>query len=239
MTGLKELTFNVQEIEAIFFDVNGTLRVRERHDATEQAARQTILQLLNKDDVPDDYWQMLEKRYRNYSNWAQDKYIQLSEAEIWTRWMLPDEPSFLVMNHADELMLAWSERRGRKVPIPGTEECLRDLSEKGYRLGVISNTMSTLDIPRFLMKYNMKGYFSSVVLSSFGKSRKPAPDLFHMAAESIGVSPSRCAYVGNKITKDIMGSKNAGYLAAILVSTPDELLEMEQYPDFIPDLVVN
>ena len=43
----------VNNIEAILFDINGTLRVRELHEPTQRAAISRFLELLEKKDVPE------------------------------------------------------------------------------------------------------------------------------------------------------------------------------------------
>ena len=72
--------------------MNGTLRRRELHPPTQQAAVKRMLDLLGKEDAPDAYWEELARRYKAYGHWAQENLLQLSEKEIWTRWLLPDAP---------------------------------------------------------------------------------------------------------------------------------------------------
>ena len=81
-----------RNIEAIFFDMNGTLRMREPHEPTQRAAYSRMLELLGKEDASDTYWDELARRQKAYSRWAQERLIQLSEKEIWTRWILPEIP---------------------------------------------------------------------------------------------------------------------------------------------------
>lgn len=209
-----------ENIEAIFFDMNGTLRTREPHEPTQRAAFDRMLCILGKSQVPPDFWEVLSQRYQAYGAWAQGNLTQLSESDIWSQWMLPDELSAEAAAHADELMLAWLERKGRAVPKPGVREILEVLTRRGYRLGVISNTMSTLDLPRFIDDNNWNDLFEVVVLSANVKSRKPAPDLFYHAARTIQLDPDRCAYVGNRVSKDIVGCKRAGFALGVILETP-------------------
>ena len=166
----------IGQVRAILFDVNGTLRVREIHSPTQNAAHERILKILGKTSVPETYWSELEGRYKAYGKWAQDKLVQLTESEIWTQWMLPEEPSEVISDNSSELMLAWSERKGRVLPKPETEIVLKELSSRGYRLGLISNTMSTLDIPGFTERFGWNKYFNVVILSAFERVRKPSID---------------------------------------------------------------
>lgn len=227
------------KIKAILFDVNGTLRVREAHETTQKFARQRILDILGKTTVEDGFWDRLEENYKSYGAWAVQHLIQLSEAEIWTKWMLPDEPEKKVVSEAANLMLAWSERKGRVIPKPETEPVLKGLMARGYSLGLISNTMSTLDIPGFIERNGWQKYFRVILLSAFEKSRKPSPDLFLKAAVRLDVNPNECAYVGNRFSKDIVGCKKAGFaLGIMLIDSEKSSIEI-LVKDGKPDLVID
>jgi putative hydrolase of the HAD superfamily len=206
-----------RDIEAILFDVNGTLRIREPHEPTQLAAFSRMLQLLGKEKVLDIDWEELTRRQKAYGDWAQENLIQLSEAEIWSRWILPDYPREKIEPIAAELTLAWSERKGRTIPNTGAEEMLIELRRRGYKLGIISNTMSTLDIPRSLDEFGWKDYFEVVVLSSTLKCRKPAPELFWEAARVLNLEPVHCAYLGNRISRDVVGCKRAGFALGLII----------------------
>jgi putative hydrolase of the HAD superfamily len=226
-------------VEAIFFDMNGTLRIRESHEPTQRAAFSRMLELLGKEDASDAYWDELARRQKAYSHWAQERLIQLSEEEIWTRWILPEVPYGQIKPVAAELTLAWSERKGRAVPKPGVEETIVELKRRSYRLGVISNTMSSLDIPRSLETYGWKEYFDVVILSSETKCRKPAPEPFLEAARRLNIQPDRCAYIGNRISRDMVGCKRAGFAFGIILEPPGGRREDEQGQPIEPDAVIH
>jgi putative hydrolase of the HAD superfamily len=232
-------TLGLSRIEAIFFDMNGTLRIREQHGPTQCAATQGILDVLGKEDASDGYWEELSRRQKAYSHWAQENLVQLSESEVWTRWILPEYPSEQIEPFAAELMLAWMERKGRTVPQPGAEEILLELKRRGYRLGVISNSMSTLDIPRSLDAFGWKDFFEVVVLSSVLKRRKPAPEPFWEAAHALNLEPSQCAYLGNRMLKDMVGCKQAGFALGIILEPPEGSRSDEQDQTVEPDAVIH
>lgn len=230
---------DIHSIEAILFDMNGTLRMRQPAPETQRAAFARLRQLLGKPDVSDAYWEELARRQKAYSRWAQENLTQLSEAEIWTQWILPEARREKIEPVAAELMLAWAERKGRVIPKPGAGETLQTLKQRGYRLGVLSNTMSTLDIPRSLDAFGWSGLFDVVALSAELKVRKPAAGPFLEAARRMGIPPENCAYLGNRISKDIVGCKRAGFALGIVLEPadgprPDELDQTAQ-----PDIVVH
>jgi putative hydrolase of the HAD superfamily len=228
-----------RDIEAILFDMNGTLRIREPHEQTQQAAFSRMVELLGKENVSDVDWEELARRQKTYGDWAQENLIQLSEAEIWGRWILPDYPREKIEPIAAELTLAWSERKGRTIPTPGAKETLVMLKKRGYRLGIISNTMSTLDIPRSLDAFGWKEYFEVVVLSSALKCRKPSPEPFWKAARALNVDPVHCAYLGNRISRDVVGCKGAGFALGMIIEPFGKTRADEQGQSITPDVLIN
>ena len=226
-------------IEAIFFDVNGTLRVREPHSLTQHAAFEQMLVLLKINAAPDAYWEELACRFKAYGNWAQENLVQLSEEEIWTRWILPDVPPQQIEPVAAELTLAWSDRKGRTVPKPDAEQTLLELKRRGYRLGVISNSMSTLDIPRSLAAFGWKELFEVVVLSSAARYRKPAPEIFWEATSKMNLDPAHCAYIGNRISRDVVGCRRAGFALGIIIEPEGRPRPDEQDQSVQPDGVIH
>ena len=226
-------------IEAILFDMNGTLRTREPHESTQRAAISRMQDMLMIKDAPDSYWEELARRYKSYGQWAQENLLQLPEIEIWTRWLLPDIAREQIKPVVAELTLAWSERKGRTVPKAGAEETLVELKRRGYRLGVISNSMSSLDIPRSLDAFGWKDLFEVVVLSSVVKCRKPAPEIFWEATRQLNLDPAHCAYLGNRISRDVVGCKRAGFALAIILEPPGGPRADEQDQTIQPEAVIH
>jgi putative hydrolase of the HAD superfamily len=230
---------DIHTIEAILFDMNGTLRMRVPHPETQQAAFSRLSQLLGNQTSDESYWEELTRRQKAYSCWAQQNLAQLTEAEIWAQWICPDLPRKQIEPAAAELMLAWGERKGRVIPNPGAGETIRTLKKRGYRLGVISNSSSTLDIPRSLELFGWKEYFDVVVLSSEIKIRKPAPEPFLEAARRLDLLPARCAYLGNRIMKDIAGCQHAGFGLGIALEQDNGPYADELVLAIKPDLTLH
>lgn len=223
-------------VEAILFDMNGTLRVREAHEPTQRAALARLQEWIEREAID---LEELAQRYNAYRDWAQANLIQLSEAEIWSRWMLPELSPALVEPVAAELMLAWSERKGHTIPVSGAGTMLAALRERGYRLGVISNSMSTLDIPRSLESFGWKDYFDVVILSSTLRVRKPSPEPFLEAARRLHLPAGHCAYVGNRVSKDIVGCKRAGFALGLIFESANGRRSEEHGQTVTPDLVIH
>ena len=223
-------------VEAILFDMNGTLRAREAHEPTQRAALARLQEWIEREAID---LEELTRRYNTYRDWAQANLIPLPEAEIWSRWMLPGISSALVEPGAAELMLAWSERKGHTIPVNGADTTLTALRERGYRLGVISNSMSTLDIPRSLEAFGWKDYFDVVILSSTLRIRKPSPEPFLEAARRLHLPPGHCAYVGNRVSKDIVGCKRAGFALGLIIEPVSRTRLVQNDQAVTPDIVIH
>jgi putative hydrolase of the HAD superfamily len=206
------------KVEAIIFDIGGTLRERVPDEKFQTQAAERFLNLLGKSNAAEGNWTELAQRQDAYSEWAQERLIESSEEEIWTRWMTPELPRDLIERNAVELMIAWRDARsGRATPRPDARAVIAELSARGYRLGVISNTTSSVDVPRSLEEYGLERYFGVILLSSTSRCRKPSPEIFWEATRALNVEPARCAYVGDRISRDVVGSKRAGFAQAILI----------------------
>jgi putative hydrolase of the HAD superfamily len=229
----------IHGIQVILFDMNGTLRMREPHEPTQLAANARILELLGGKITTDLNWEELEHRYKAYGKWAQENLVQASEKEIWTRWMLPKIPGSQIEPIASELTLAWVERKGHTVPKPDAKKVLIELKKRGYRLGVISNSLSSLDIPRTIQKFGWIDLLDVVILSSSVRYRKPAPEIFWEATGSLKVELSSCAFIGNRKSKDLVGCKLAGFALGILFEETIKPKANQQDQTIQPDMWVN
>jgi putative hydrolase of the HAD superfamily len=225
------------QIEVILFDMNGTLRKRVPDLALQKQNQNRLSALLGLEELIPTYMEGLTRRYKTYTRWADEHRVSLSEAEIWGKWLTPELPPAQVESQAAELMLAFRKCRGKHILKPDVVPVLRELERRGYRLGVISNTTSTKDLPLFIDENKLAGYFETVILSSACGIRKPAPGIFREATQALGIDPIHCAYLGNKPSNDVAGPRLAGFGMTILVNNGDITPEFE--PNEKPDLIIH
>ncbi|MCJ7676155.1 MAG: HAD family hydrolase, partial [Anaerolineales bacterium] len=105
-------------------------------------------------------------------------------------------------------------QRSMRPEAPGV---LRSIQRMGLKIGLISNVCSRGQVPTCLEKYGLREYFNPVVLSSEYGRRKPDPSIFHYAARLAEAPTSACAYVGDRVSRDIKGARAAGYGLAIQI----------------------
>jgi putative hydrolase of the HAD superfamily len=97
------------------------------------------------------------------------------------------------------------------VAIPHGRETLDQLSAAGYRIGLISNTMFSgkahmADLERF----DLTGYFKSMLFSADTDKWKPNRAPFHHVMSELGVTPETAVFVGDDPNADVVGARRAG-----------------------------
>jgi len=229
-----------ENIETILFDMGGTLRsttIREREVNKEKILE--MIALLGADVNEAEFIQLLKKRARAYKDWTEKTRLELNEVELWRRWMLPDWPSDQVSKLALQLSQFWREATGRHVVFPETQETVLALFRRGYRLGLVSNTTSSSEVPRLLEELGIAGCFEAVVLSCVVGIRKPDPSILLMATERMGVRPERCAYIGNQPRRDVAAAREAGFAQTVILRDPKSPPDLAQDVALIPSHTID
>ena len=72
----------------------------------------------------------------------------------------------------------------------------------------------------FLEEYGVRDYMDCIVLSSETGIRKPSPEIFRVAERRLHLSPSELAYVGDTLSRDVAGARNAGWRLMIQIKNP-------------------
>jgi putative hydrolase of the HAD superfamily len=227
------------EIEAIFLDHGNTLRVVVQDEPFQAEAIQQLATLVGTSETPEAFCEWLEKRYKVCKQRAKETMIEASEKDLWTRCMLPEWPPEKIAPLAGKLTRLWRNRDGRRVPRPDTELVIKELSRRGYRLGIIANTITETEIPDWLEESGLSRYFDTVILSSILGCRKPGPEIYWEAARRIGVEPARSVYVGDNPSRDILGTRRAGFGMAIILMEPDTLEKEPSTGEDKPDVVIH
>jgi len=145
-------------IEAILFDMGGTLRgsVPVGPEVKLENVRQ-IVQLLEAPGSPEDMAALLTRRFQNYMRWARETLVELDERKLWTQWMLPDWPVDRITELALELHKFWRQATGIREIFPESKDVILELFRRGYRLGIVSNTTSTVEVPHTLRALQITG----------------------------------------------------------------------------------
>jgi HAD superfamily hydrolase (TIGR01549 family) len=226
-------------IDTIFIDLGNTLRVLIKDEAHMTRAKQEIVRLLGVSEDPQVFCARLDERYKPYRKWALETLVEAPEAELWTRWLAPELPAEKVAPLGAELTYQYRQSLGRRVVVDGGREVLEDLRRRGYTLGIISNLIGTREIPAWLKAEGYDKYFKSVVLSSVLGKRKPDPAVYLEAARRADSDPTRCAYVGDNLKRDVTGTRAAGFGMVVILISPEALTEAEITAENKPDVFIH
>ena len=203
-------------IDTVFFDVGATLRYVVEDPEFAAAAERELMELVGTKESHDEFFAKLEKNWKAYRKLAKTELLDVSEMELWLYYLLPDYPAEVIGPNAARLTRLWRDHDGRRVVHEGTLETIHELKARGYKLGIIANTVTETEIPDWMCRDGVADCFKTVILSSKVRLRKPDPTIYQLAARCIGSKPENCAYVGDNPVRDVEGAVNAGFGAMIL-----------------------
>ena len=114
--------------------------------------------------------------------------------------------------------------------LPGAEEAVANLSQK-YRLFLASNGTASVQAGR-LTSANLYRFFETVFISQELCFNKPAKEFFDACFARIpDFDPKKAVMVGDSLTSDILGGKNAG-ITTVWVNPERRLPHPEIVPDY-------
>lgn len=216
-----------QRITALLFDLGGTLHTVKRTEESRLRFCTHLIRMLNEHGVPvslspEEIGAMLAVNSEEYKHFGERNLIELPQSVIWSQYYLKElhiAPERLAP-FAEELSFYYDEERMINVPRPGLKETIEGLHAMGIRLGVISNIISTTLVPYALKEYGIDRYMECVVMSSVTGIRKPDPRIFEIAMDEMHAVPAETGYVGDTISRDVLGSRNAGLGLCVRIDNP-------------------
>ncbi len=118
---------------------------------------------------------------------------------------------------------------------PSVLDALRDLRERGYRMGLVSNVALLPNLMREdLERLGIARHLDASVFSSELGVRKPDPRIFREALLRLGTEPAETVFVGDRLYDDIGGAHAVGMRAVLT-----RQWRQEDDPEFEPDAVID
>lgn len=107
--------------------------------------------------------------------------------------------------------------------MPGVQEMLRFLHDKGIRTGVISNLgWSGNALRNRINRLLPDNHFEFVLVSSDYAFRKPHPMMFRIALQKAGLQPEKVWFCGDSMEADVCGAHGAGMFPVLYESPGPE-----------------
>ncbi|MDL2234748.1 HAD family hydrolase [Christensenellaceae bacterium OttesenSCG-928-L17] len=230
---------NTTDIRAIFFDLGNTLRILHKNPAHQAEGTRKLAELAGTDMTPEAFLEMINDRYEGYRKWCFRTEREATEEDLFTKWLLPEYPRERVLKNARDMAFQYRQTTGKREVAPNGRKTIETLHARGYRLGIISNLITSDEVPDWLEEAGFRQYFDPVLLSCVCGLRKPGVEIFHLAAKEAGLAEETIAFVGDNINRDIPGSKAAGYGMNVLYITPEKLSRHPMTDVNRPDAVIH
>jgi putative hydrolase of the HAD superfamily len=231
-------------IRAVFFDMGGTIetfhytremRLKAVPGLRDCLATAGIHLTLNDEEL----LEVFTSGHKRYHSWRLQTLQELPVYQILREYTFkgyPIDPQALE-SIAEPVMFYFETRFYRREMRPEVPAVLEAVRSMGLKIGMISNVSSQGLVPANLKQYGIEEYFDPVVLSSVYGRRKPDPAIFHYAARLAAVPASQCLYIGDRIARDIVGARRAGF--AMAVQIVHDFAHGEQDEGAQPDAVIH
>jgi len=119
--------------------------------------------------------------------------------------------------------------------LPYLDEVLTELKKKGYKLGIITNTVTSREehVRTALRRIDVEKYFDVIVTSVDVGHEKPDERIFMTALRKVKVKPKEAAMVGNRVSADIVGGNRMGMKTILFKWNkryPEKITSPEEQP---------
>ena len=205
---------------ALLLDFGGVLAEAPPQRPAPPALVLRIFNLTRGALTPGEIQRSLTAGAEAWARWRDEDWPdELSQAEVWERFVLPGWPSAAqvpVRGAVKRLSYDWAWRDGWRLR-PGIREALATAREAEIPLAIVSNTLSGAAHRDFLRKTGVLSHFAVQIYSDEAGVRKPNPQMIWNATDELGVSPESCWFVGDSPRRDILCARRADVARAILM----------------------
>jgi len=216
----------IAKIQAVAFDLGGTLEDLYYDDAIRVEATRGLRKLLIERgldpglSLPDLQAAVLSG-ITAYQDWREKSEIELSPERVWAEYIFPNQglSKDRLMAAAQELIFFYETHFHIRTMRPEVPVVLEALREAGFRLAVISDIISHQVVRHSLERYGIEHYFDTVLTSAGFGWRKPNARIFLEAARQMNLPPADCAYVGDTVSRDVIGARRAKYGLVIQIKS--------------------
>lgn len=202
-----------KRIEAVFFDLHGTLVTFDVDDVEERirAAYQAYAASLPFPASWHKFVQVWMKSRAPLEKLARESLQELQIADVAART--------LASLHGDvswdaellkEMVRSYTHVWVRHLSLsPGSRDILQSL-RSAYKLALVSNYADTATVWQILHKFDLASFFQAVVVSADVGWRKPHPAIFLEALKRTGSRPQGTIHVGDEPDHDVAGAEAVG-----------------------------
>jgi len=199
-------------VEAVIFDWYGTLAAPSQEDFWNrmpqiiEGAGGQVQGLTDWEASPMEH-EAHSTSETTYRAWQADRLLSL-----FIRCGITEPKRSLLVADLSEL------RYRRQFDVfPDVPPLLRELRDRGLRLGLCSNW--DWDLDRHLHHNQIHDLFDTIVCSASAGFRKPHPQIFAAVTRRMGIRPEHTLFIGDSWGDDVEGATAAGFLPVHIART--------------------
>ena len=215
-------------IRAALFDVGGPIDTEVEHER--------LVDLYMREALAAEGVHVTDEEFAAAARWAVEAFAPHAYAAIMWRLCAADPH---VARRVEARFAATSperrERRGALELRPGMAPLLESLHERELRLGLAANQPASVIAE--LDRCGIGRFFSHREVSGHHGYRKPDVRLFLRACEDLGVEPTACVMVGDRIDNDIVPARVLG-MRTVLFRTGRHIDQRPRSAEEVPDAEV-
>lgn len=126
--------------------------------------------------------------------------------------------------------------RDAEIPYPEAEAVLRNLKERGYRLGIIAS--QPLGSEQRLARFGLRDFFDVICASAEEGLDKPDPALYRRALTRAECAPEDAVMIGDRTDNDVAPAKSLG-MQTVLIRQGYGGHDVIHHDGEIPDVTVD
>ena len=211
-------------LNTVLFDMGGTLEDIWYNEETTADVMKKLRETLRGNGLEpgctdQEFRERVLAGLKEYKRWSEGNMLEAKPEEIWPNYYLKsfDFDREKLLPITEELANLWEITYYHRELRPGVKEMLDGLKARGYHIGVISNNASLYNVFNVLEQYGIRDYMEDVTVSSITGYRKPHTELFRISMRQMRCKPENCVYMGDTVSRDIIGAKRAGFGRAVQI----------------------
>ncbi len=208
-------------IKAVMFDMGGTLEDISADAENGIRTAHELYRIITEHGIQVPYgekelWDIVLPDILQYKVDAEHTLVELKPEQIWAdhgfkRVPISDEDRGKLIACSEEIAHMWEVTYFNRKLREHAAEMLAGLKSLGLYVAAVSNTASLFQVFDTLKEYGVRQYFDDITLSSITGYRKPHPYIFRTALCQADLDASECAFVGDTLSRDVIGPRKMGY----------------------------
>lgn len=231
-------------IQGVIFDLGETLIHFEGDwEQVFEQARHALIEALEVRGLDLDRGEFSE-RFRGKVEWAhsirEDDYTERPGEDLLRETLAEfghEQVDPGVVRTAVDRMYAVSQEHW--IPVEGAQQVVRQLEDRGYHLGMISNASDVADVHRLVDKVGVRSHLDPILVSAGVGVRKPAPEIFQHVLREWGLPAEVVVMVGDTLNADVLGAQKVGMHQIWLRTSVDRDDNQENMGEIKPEVTAD